>query len=82
MQEKGLAWLLSVDGGLVDAATALKAIFEGAKLERIARGQPGERQEIQGEIETRLSLLEDAAFDALLQHVESLLERSSQEEAS
>jgi hypothetical protein len=70
-----------IDGGLVDANTALKAIFDGAKLERIARGQPGERQEIEGEVETRLSLLEDPAFEALLRIVEGGLEGGGEEEA-
>jgi len=78
LQQKGTEWLLSINGGVVDASTAVKAIFEGAKLERIARGQPGERQEIQGELETRLSLLEDPAFEALLRHVESGLEGGGQ----
>lgn len=78
MQQKGTEWLLSIDRGLVDANAALKAIFDGAKLERIARGQPGERQEIQGELETRLSLLEDAAFEALLRLVEGGLEGGDQ----
>jgi len=81
MQQKGTEWLLAI-AGVVDASTALKAIFDGAKLERIARGQPGERQEIQGEIESRLALLEDAAFEALLRLVEGDIQGGSQAESS
>jgi hypothetical protein len=64
-----LEWLESIQGGNVTAEAAVKAILEGAKLERLARGEPTGRQEIKGEFETRLEELSDGELHAILDSI-------------
>jgi len=69
LQQKGVAWLEAVDVEVVSPEAALRAIVEGAKLERISRGEPTDRQEVKGEVDNRLAELSDAELIAIIEHV-------------
>ena len=64
LQQMGAEWLTSMDAETVSPETAIRAIVEGAKLERQARGEPGERIEqegvmLHGEIDLKAFSLEE-----------------------
>src|SRR5687767_931196 len=44
LQQKGMEWLVGTDPEQATPDAAVRAIVEGAKLERAARGEPTERQ--------------------------------------
>ncbi len=48
LQQKGAKWITTVDDAGVSAEAAIRAIVEGARLERLVRGEVTERTEIQG----------------------------------
>ena len=50
LQQKGAAWLASLEAGDVSAEAAIRAIVEGSRLERLASGEPGERVQQAGEV--------------------------------
>ena len=50
LQLKGAAWLASLEAGDASAEAAIRAVVEGARLERVARGEPGERVHQEGEV--------------------------------
>jgi hypothetical protein len=69
LQQKGIEWLESFEGQVISPETAVRAIVEGSKLERVSRGEPTERQEVKGEVDARLVQISDAELDALIDHV-------------
>jgi hypothetical protein len=79
LQQRGLEWLETVDPEAVSPEAALRAIVEGAKLERISRGEPTERQELTGEVDTRLTELSDGELYAIIEHVTAALGGTVQE---
>lgn len=66
LQQEGLRWLRTLDPERVNASAATRAIVEGAKLERIAFGEPGE---ITAELD------EDSALARLERFSDEQLER-------
>jgi hypothetical protein len=59
------------------AEAAIRAIVEGARLERLARGEPTERQEVSGDvqIDAKLAALTDEELDRLIEYAEGALGR-------
>lgn len=43
LQQKGTEWLVASGDGELSAETAIRAVVEGARLERLARGEPADR---------------------------------------
>ena len=74
LQQRGTQWLAAMEGEDATADAAIRSIVEGARLERIARGEPTDRQEIQNvERNERLSELTDEEVDHLLEIAEGAL---------
>ena len=73
LQQKGLEWLVALDVEDATPEAAVRAISEGAKLERLARGEATERQEMNGEITTRLAGIDDGELDALIELAQSFV---------
>ena len=46
LQQKGTEWLVSVSADAVTAEAAIRAISEGIRLERLVRGEPTTRAEV------------------------------------
>ena len=82
LQQKGTEWLAAMrpEGGTAEAA--IRAVVEGARLERLARGEPSERQEVQGEVgvSARLASMSDDELDRLIKHAEGTLGREGEAE--
>lgn len=72
LQQKGAEWLAAMGADDATADAAIRAVVEGAKLERFARGEPTDRQEVNGEIgiNARLTALSDEELDRLLEYTE------------
>lgn len=75
LQQKGAAWLAPMSADDATADAAIRAVVEGSRMERLARGEPTERQEVQGglHINARLVGLTDAELDRLIEHAEGAL---------
>ena len=73
LQQKGLEWLVAMQAEQATPEAAVRAISEGAKLERLARGEATEREEINGEITARLTETNDAELDTLIEHAQGLV---------
>lgn len=73
LQQKGMAWLVATGDEMASPEAAVRAIVEGAKLERLARGEVTERQEVTGEIAARLTEFNDDELDALIEHAQGLV---------
>ncbi len=75
LQQRGAEWLAHMPKDKATAEAAIRAIVEGSPLERLARGESTERQEVQGEIQisARLTALADDELDRLIEHAEGTL---------
>lgn len=75
LQQKGAEWLAPMSADDATADAAIRAVVEGSRMERLARGEPTERQEVQGglQINARLVGLTDAELDRLIEHAEGAL---------
>lgn len=72
LQQRGAEWLTRVDADEASPDTAIRAIVEGAKLERLARGEPGERDHDRSDGgETHDPRFTDFSTDELRRLVES-----------
>ena len=66
LQQKGAEWLAPVSAEEATPDAAIRAIVEGAKLERLARGEATERTEQRDITDERLKELSDDELDRLL----------------
>ena len=75
LQQKGTEWLASMDRKKATAEAAIRSIVEGARLERLARGEPTERQEVQGDVQinAKLATLTDEELECLIEYAEGAL---------
>jgi len=75
LQQKGAEWITSVDEEHVTADTAIKAISEGVRIERLARGESTDRQEVRGtvQVDARLEVLNDDELDRLIDYAEGVM---------
>jgi hypothetical protein len=74
LQQKGTEWLVNLGAEVATPEAAVRAIVEGAKLERLARGEVTERQEVTGDNPARLAELTDEELDALIEHAHGIME--------
>ena len=65
LQQNGAEWLGVMGADDATPEAAIRAIIEGAKLERLARGEPTERTEATSSTEQRLEALSGAELDRL-----------------
>ena len=82
LQQKGAEWLSKMDDKRVTADAATRAVVEGARLERLARGEVTERKEIRREGEEaneRLAELTDEELKEFIQRAEGLVDGKGQE---
>ena len=71
LQQRGTQWLAAMEGEDATADAAIRAVVEGARLERIAMGEPTDIQEVQdGQGNERLSELTDEEVDHLVELAE------------
>lgn len=77
LQQKGAQWLATFDDDRATTDAAIRAIVEGARLERLARGEPTERQEVHGDVQVneRVQALSDEELDRLLDIVSGTVGR-------
>lgn len=75
LQRKGTEWLAGMADTHATADAAIRALVEGARLERLARGEPTERQEVRTDVEinTRLAALTDDELDRVIEYAEGVL---------
>jgi hypothetical protein len=75
LQQKGAEWITNVDEEHVTADTAIRAIAEGVRIERLARGEATDRQEVRGtvQVHARLEVLNDDELDRLIDYTEGLV---------
>ena len=66
LQQKGAEWIAPVGAEEATPDAAIRAIVEGAKLERLARGEATERTEQRDITDERLKELSDDELDRLL----------------
>ncbi len=66
LQQKGAEWIAGVTADDASPEAAIRAIVEGAKLERLARGEATERTEQRDITDLRLKELSDEELDGLL----------------
>ena len=66
LQQKGTEWIAGVEEGKASPEAAIRAIVEGAKLERLARGEPTERTEQHTTVDSKLKELTDEELDQLI----------------
>ncbi len=66
LQQKGTEWLTKFTREEATPEAAIRAVVEGAKLERLVRGEPTERTDQTSAIDQRLEALSDAELDRLL----------------
>ena len=73
LQQAGMEWLTALDPKRATADAAIRAIAEGSKLERLARGEPTEHI-VQDDRNERLEALSDKELDRLIEIAEGDLE--------
>jgi len=78
LQQQGMEWLGSIEPGDTTPDSAIRAITEGAKLERLARGEVTERTE-QQIISTRTQELSNEELDAFIEYAEQTVGREIEE---
>ena len=84
LQQKGAEWLSKMDEKRVTADAATRAITEGARLERLARGEVTERQEVRNgeeEASERLAQFTDEEIESLIRRAEGLVDGEGAEES-
>ncbi len=76
LQQRGAEWISRMDDDHVTADGAIRALVEGVRMERLARGEATEKQVISGELEIRprLKELTDEQLEVLIDLVERDLE--------
>ena len=79
LQQRGMQWLVGLPDEQASAEAAVRAIVEGAKLERVARGEVTERQEVKGEVQARLERFSDEELEVLVRRAQRDLERIGEE---
>ena len=77
LQQKGAEWIAGLDD-TPSAEAAIRAIVEGAKLERLARGESTEKIEIEESGDSRLRELSDDELENLIRVAESGVGRDPQ----
>ena len=77
LQQKGAEWLQTVAAAEASPEAGIRALVEGAKLERLARGEPSERAVLEGkeEDDARFAGFSDAELDALVREAERIVAR-------
>ena len=65
LQQKGAEWIAGLDDP-PSAEAAIRAIVEGAKLERLARGETTEKIQVEEAGDSRLMELSDAQLEELI----------------
>lgn len=79
LQQKGAEWLTAMSEDQATAEAAVRAIVEGTKLERLARGEPSERNELkEGDNDEQLERFSTEQLQQLAQFAESLVESAAQ----
>lgn len=80
LQQKGTEWLAGMDPKQATPDAAIRSIVEGARLERVARGEPTERQEVKADVEVdaKLAALTDEELDRLIEYAEGTLGREGE----
>ena len=74
LQQRGAEWLATINETKATPDAAIRALVEGAKLERLARGEPTEVKEIHhDDADPRLSRLSDERLAALIARAEDAL---------
>ena len=73
LQQKGTEWLAGLESDDIGAEAAIRAVVEGAKLERLVRGEATERTE-QGVGDPRLEELSDDELERLIDHAAQAVE--------
>jgi hypothetical protein len=66
LQQKGAEWIAGVEEGKASPEAAIRAIVEGAKLERLARGEATERIEQHNTVASKLQELSDEELERLI----------------
>ncbi len=76
LQQRGAEWLTTLGEERVTVDGAIRAIVEGARMERLARGEPTERTETRGELtmDARLATISDEELDRLLEYAGAALD--------
>jgi len=77
LQQKGAEWISRLED-VPSAEAAIRAIVEGAKLERLARGETTEKVEIEQAGDSRLKEISDEELEKLIRIAEGDLGGSSQ----
>lgn len=67
LQQLGARVLSEIDHGNVTAEAAIRAITEGARLERLARGEATERTETKEAADPRLEVLTDEQLERAIE---------------
>lgn len=73
LQQKGAEWLTGLGSDQVTAEAAIRAVVEGARLERLVRGEPTDRTDHQGQINARLEALDHDELDTFIDFAERTL---------
>ena len=66
LQQKGAEWLMRAAVDEAGPDTAIRALIEGAKLERLVRGEATERTERKTTTDERLETLSNVELDHLI----------------
>ena len=84
LQQRGTEWLAEFAAGQASPEAAIRAIVEGAKLERLARGEPSDRtaQEGANDVQQQLARFTDEELELLVQQAECLVDGAGEEESS
>ena len=84
LQQRGAEWLTTLGEERITFDGAIRAIVEGVRMERLARGEPTERTETKGDltIDGRLTTISDEELDRLLDYAESTLDREGATESA
>ncbi len=72
LQQRGAQWLAQIDDEQASPEAAIRAVIEGARLERLARGEATERTEIQNAPDPKLEQLSDQELDRLVELAEGV----------
>ena len=81
LQQRGTEWLAALGPEDGSAEVAIRAITEGAKLERLARGEATERTEPDDPTAARLKEVHDDELDRLIALAESAVDGAGATEA-